>query len=214
MEHSRIIHHYWTSPCGILDLASIGEQLVMCDWVGGWHRAATLNRLTRLTKLPMVEDASSVIDLAQVQLAEYFDQRRQVFTVPLRLIGSEFQTRVWHALTKIPYGKTRMSRSRHPGGVERHALRNSSADPQAAVCQPRQESMKESASRTSASSSTIRMSTVRWRSSSVLRPEPSVCFWSVMMLEAECRNAKKRRIRQRLCSSRDTSRRAGVVPVR
>ena len=43
MEHSRIIHHYWTSPCGILDLASIGEQLVMCDWVDGWHRAATLN---------------------------------------------------------------------------------------------------------------------------------------------------------------------------
>ena len=106
MKHSHIIHHYWTSPCGILDLASIGEELVMCDWVDGWHRAATLNRLTRLTKLPMVEDASSVIDLAQVQLAEYFDQRRQVFTVPLRLIGSEFQTRVWHALTKIPYGTT------------------------------------------------------------------------------------------------------------
>ena len=106
MKHSHIIHHYWTSPCGILDLASIGEELVMCDWVDGWHRAATLNRLTRLTKLPMVEDASSVIDLAQVQLAEYFDQRRQVFTVPLRLIGSEFQTHVWHALTKIPYGKT------------------------------------------------------------------------------------------------------------
>lgn len=75
MKHSHIIHHYWTSPCGILDLASIGEELVMCDWVDGWHRAATLNRLTRLTKLPMVEDASSVIDLAQVQLAEYFDQR-------------------------------------------------------------------------------------------------------------------------------------------
>ena len=105
MKHSRNIHHYWTSPCGILDLASIGEKLVMCDWVDGWHRAATLNRLTRLTKLPMVEDASSVIDLAQVQLEEYFDQRREVFSVPLRLIGSEFQARVWHALTKIPYGE-------------------------------------------------------------------------------------------------------------
>ena len=78
----------------------------MCDWVDGWHRAATLNRLTRLTKLPMVEDASSVIDLAQMQLEEYFDQRREVFSVPLRLIGSEFQTHIWHALTKVPYGKT------------------------------------------------------------------------------------------------------------
>lgn len=106
MKHSHIIHHYWTSPCGILDLASIGDELVMCDWVDGWHRAATLNRLTRLTKLPMVEDASSVIDLAQMQLEEYFDQRREVFSVPLRLIGSEFQTHIWHALTKIPYGKT------------------------------------------------------------------------------------------------------------
>lgn len=85
MKHSHIIHHYWTSPCGILDLASIGDELVMCDWVDGWHRAATLNRLTRLTKLPMVEDASSVIDLAQMQLEEYFDQRREVFSVPLRL---------------------------------------------------------------------------------------------------------------------------------
>ena len=102
MKHSHIIHHYWTSPCGILDLASIGDELVMCDWVDGWHRAATLNRLTRLTKLPMVEDASSVIDLAQMQLEEYFDQRREVFSVPLRLIGSEFQTHIWHALTKIP----------------------------------------------------------------------------------------------------------------
>lgn len=78
----------------------------MCDWAEGWHRAAALNRLTRLTKLPMVEDTSSVIDFAQVQLEEYFDQRREMFTIPLRLIGSEFQTRVWHALTKIPYGKT------------------------------------------------------------------------------------------------------------
>lgn len=25
MKHSHIIHHYWTSPCGILDLASIGD---------------------------------------------------------------------------------------------------------------------------------------------------------------------------------------------
>lgn len=35
MKHSHIIHHYWTSPCGILDLASIGDELVMCDWVDG-----------------------------------------------------------------------------------------------------------------------------------------------------------------------------------
>ncbi len=67
MKHSRIIHQYWTSPCGILDLASIAEELVMCDWADGWHRAATLNRtaagvpflMTWTTHLPSASQRSA-----------------------------------------------------------------------------------------------------------------------------------------------------------
>ena len=74
MKNAQIIHHYWTSPCGILDLASIGEELVMCDWAEGWHRAAALYRLTRLTKtLLEMSNLRQVARNEQVQLAEYFD---------------------------------------------------------------------------------------------------------------------------------------------
>ncbi len=40
------------------------------------------------------------------QLDEYFQGKRTVFDVPLSLVGTTFQKRVWEALLAIPYGKT------------------------------------------------------------------------------------------------------------
>ena len=42
------------------------------------------------------------------QLHEYFDGSRKVFELPLEPRGSDFQRRVWQALTEIPYGETRI----------------------------------------------------------------------------------------------------------
>jgi O-6-methylguanine DNA methyltransferase len=41
------------------------------------------------------------------QLREYFKGRRKKFDLPLNLIGTAFQKRVWSHLQKVPYGKTR-----------------------------------------------------------------------------------------------------------
>ncbi len=40
------------------------------------------------------------------QLQEYFAGNRRDFDLPLRLSGTEFQQRVWRALTEIPCGET------------------------------------------------------------------------------------------------------------
>ena len=40
------------------------------------------------------------------QLQEYFTGKRQMFDLPLKLHGTEFQMRVWTQLTKIPFGET------------------------------------------------------------------------------------------------------------
>lgn len=45
-------------------------------------------------------------DLAK-QLTAYFSLELTFFTVPLDLIGSDFQLKVWNELTNIPYGITR-----------------------------------------------------------------------------------------------------------
>ena len=41
------------------------------------------------------------------QLQEYFDGTRQKFDLPLSPQGTPFQSQVWQALLKIPYGETR-----------------------------------------------------------------------------------------------------------
>ena len=44
---------------------------------------------------------------AAAELEEYFDRRRNSFTVPLSPHGTRFQLAVWKALRDIPYGQTR-----------------------------------------------------------------------------------------------------------
>lgn len=41
------------------------------------------------------------------QLAEYFNKKREAFDVPLDLIGTDFQIKVWKELLIIPFGSTR-----------------------------------------------------------------------------------------------------------
>ena len=40
------------------------------------------------------------------QLQAYFQKRKKVFSVPLRISGTPFQNRVWKALNTIGYGQT------------------------------------------------------------------------------------------------------------
>ena len=40
------------------------------------------------------------------QLKEYFRRDRKEFDLPLEIIGTDFQKRVWNELIKIPYGET------------------------------------------------------------------------------------------------------------
>lgn len=47
-----------------------------------------------------------VLEDAVYQLQEYFEGKRESFSLTLNPIGTEFQKRVWNALVDIPYGKT------------------------------------------------------------------------------------------------------------
>lgn len=40
------------------------------------------------------------------QLYEYFEGKRTEFTIPLYMVGTDFQKKVWNALLDIPYGQT------------------------------------------------------------------------------------------------------------
>ncbi len=48
----------------------------------------------------------SRFDSVKKQLDDYFQGRLKIFDLGLSLQGTDFQKKVWHALTQIPYGKT------------------------------------------------------------------------------------------------------------
>nr|WP_307776587.1 methylated-DNA--[protein]-cysteine S-methyltransferase [uncultured Cetobacterium sp.] len=50
---------------------------------------------------------SKVVLQLEKELKEYFQGKRKDFTVPLKMVGSEFQMRVWNELKKIKYGETK-----------------------------------------------------------------------------------------------------------
>jgi AraC family transcriptional regulator of adaptative response/methylated-DNA-[protein]-cysteine methyltransferase len=56
--------------------------------------------------LPVVPGENEVMEQLRRELAAYFAGRLRTFTVPADLRGSEFQTKAWRELQRIPYGNT------------------------------------------------------------------------------------------------------------
>ncbi len=102
-----VCFQYYDSPCGKIVLASVGEELCLCDWSGMPCAAKNVNRLVRLLDAVVREEPSEVILRTESQLDEYFSGKRTVFQIPLCPVGTDFQKRVWEALLEIPYGQTR-----------------------------------------------------------------------------------------------------------
>lgn len=64
--------------------------------------------LTQHKKQTIVQETTPTALSKQcfAQLDEYFSGKRQNFDLPAQQAGTEFQQKVWQALTKIPHGQT------------------------------------------------------------------------------------------------------------
>ena len=98
---------YYNSPCGELILASMGNELCLCDWNGMPCAERNLRRIRRYVNKDFRKETSPVIEQTKRQLDDYFAGNRKEFDIQLHTFGTDFQNRVWKALLDIPYGKTR-----------------------------------------------------------------------------------------------------------
>lgn len=55
----------------------------------------------------LLRKKNAILKLAERQLDEYFAGKRTKFTVPLEMVGTDFEKQVWRGLLTIPYGETR-----------------------------------------------------------------------------------------------------------
>lgn len=80
-------------------------KILICEDEGKITKVHLIKETFNLNKSEMKE--TKVINNAQNQLDEYFNGKRKVFDLPLKMEGTEFQKKVWNELLKIPYGETR-----------------------------------------------------------------------------------------------------------
>ena len=95
---------YYNSPCGELILASVGDDLCLCDWNEMPCAERNKLRVSQYMKAEFKIETTPILELAKKQLNEYFTGIRKIFDIPLRPIGTDFQKKVWHGLLNIPYG--------------------------------------------------------------------------------------------------------------
>lgn len=104
---SKWIHtEIYTTPYGELILGSYEDQLCLCDWKYRKSRESIDRRIQDGLKASYVEAGAGIIEKCKEQLTQYFDGTKKDFDLPILLVGSEFQKRVWESLLEIPYGKT------------------------------------------------------------------------------------------------------------
>jgi AraC family transcriptional regulator of adaptative response/methylated-DNA-[protein]-cysteine methyltransferase len=95
------------TPLGPMVAGATGTALCLLEFSDRRMLEAQLQTLRRRYRLPLFPGESPLFERLRGQLAEYFAGRRRTFDLPLDFRGTEFQKRVWEALLRIPYGRTR-----------------------------------------------------------------------------------------------------------
>lgn len=103
---NKISIQYYKSPVGEILLGSYDGKLCLADWMYRRMRSTIDKRIQKALKSEYIEQDSEVIAETIVQMSEYFAGERKTFDVPLLMVGTDFQKRVWEGLIKIPYGTT------------------------------------------------------------------------------------------------------------
>lgn len=111
----------------------LGSFSVAVDSKGGVAAAAFGGRKSlglRLHAGALVKDPAKTAPVRK-QVEEWFRGKRKAFTLKVAPVGTAFQRRVWNALARIPYGKTRSygDVSRSVGGSPRAVGRANATNP-------------------------------------------------------------------------------------
>ena len=89
---------------GKIDILATDEHIYAISFPG--ELDVVLKRLGRSYNVKIEKQTNPLIEKTNNQLMEYFDQKRSEFDLPIKLVGTDFQKKVWLRLLQIPFGQT------------------------------------------------------------------------------------------------------------
>ncbi|MGB9975480.1 methylated-DNA--[protein]-cysteine S-methyltransferase [Thermovenabulum sp.] len=101
----KIYYDYFDSPVGQLTIFSSGEYIVKISFEGEDFDEGFFGKY--FLSPSFINKDDGVIKRAKEELYLYFKKSLKKFDLPLLLLGTEFQKKVWEELLKIPYGELR-----------------------------------------------------------------------------------------------------------
>ena len=96
----KVFYKEIESPVGKLKLVASSNALIAVLWEQERPNRVKLDTLNLDIRHPILLETER-------QLTEYFSNQRTEFDLPLQPDGTEFQKKVWQALSAIPFGQTR-----------------------------------------------------------------------------------------------------------
>jgi methylated-DNA-[protein]-cysteine S-methyltransferase len=87
-------------------IGAFNDKLCLCDWRYRKMRSVVDGRISRGLDAEFIEGDAPVLRETKRQLDEYFRAERKQFELPLLMVGSDFQKRVWNELLNVAYGDT------------------------------------------------------------------------------------------------------------
>lgn len=106
MKSNNIFTTIIQTPLGLMFAASFKNELIMLVPYKKEFINKKLQAFKKFLKANEILENKSSFKNLQIEIDEYFSKKREVFTIPLKLIGTSFEIKTWEALLKIPYGKT------------------------------------------------------------------------------------------------------------
>ncbi len=101
VNEGKLCYTVASSPLGSITIAASTTGIAAIAF-----GEADYSALSKKMKLELVKASTPLLDNCVMQLNEYFAGTRQVFSLPLHFVGTEFQVKVWQTLMTIPYGET------------------------------------------------------------------------------------------------------------
>ena len=96
---------YYKTKIGELILGSFENKLCLLDFRYRRMRTSVDNRLKRELNAEYIEQDTNVLKETRKQIDEYLSGERVEFTIPILMVGSDFQKQVWNALISVNYGE-------------------------------------------------------------------------------------------------------------